>query len=143
MGGGGTFTGTIDVEKIVEAANTRIKDAFEAGEYVLFGVNFSDVAELEKRILATGKMGTLNYKIAHEHSDGIDQLVDSASLIIIYSGSNENDDWLTTFVRKALAAKKSTIGTKALESSAGTPKFVSQYRMRLVSWSELTDLLSE
>lgn len=142
MGGGGTFTGAIDVEKIAAAANERIRNAFEAGGYVLFGANYSDMDELKDRITNTANLAGLKYEIAHEKLDNIDQIIEPASLVVIYSGSDDQNDWLTQLVSKALTHKKSTVGTKSINSGDGTPKFISQFRMRLLSWAELTDLLA-
>lgn len=142
MGGGGNFTGTIDVDKIIASANERIRNAFAEGDYVLFAAAFDDQEEIRERIGSSTRLKNLSYQIAHDQNDiDIDQ-INGAAVIVIYAGSNKSEAWLVEFVRRSLSARKSIIATTAKDAPAIIPQYVSQYRMRLVSWEELAGLLS-
>lgn len=141
-GGGGGFSGTINVEEVRAAANRRIKDAMGDEEAVLFVAPDRLHGEINDRIGRTENLSNLRYDVCSLREAAIREKLSNNSLIVMYIGDDYENAEMGTAANLLTEAQKTLISTQK-QGGSFIPTFVQVYRIRILSWSELVDIIGK
>lgn len=136
--GGGGFT--LDIEQLKSAANERIREAFSMNRKILFVCPAEDSERLVDTIDRSDALKSIDWEYVDQIDDLSEEMIASASLVVIYVYSGSEHLTLNEAIIRATAARKSCVFVRAAED-APVPQYVAQYRIRTLSWQELLNLV--
>lgn len=139
-GSGGSYT-PINIEQITKAANERIQSAFREQRAILFVCHSVDRAELLSRIERSDALKKRAFDVSTEGDSDLDRKLKSASLVVLFSDESTEHDHINSSIRAALDMKRQIVYVKS-DRAASIPAYVTQFRIRTVSWSGLLEILA-
>lgn len=142
MGGssGGGFS-PIDIESIREAANKRLQSAFDASRPTLFVCQAEDSDELVRRINQTAAFSDRNWVVITEGERArLRKELEVSGLVIAYAGASKTNSLINEAITIGSELRKQMLFVKGQETTA-VPNYVLQFRVRVLSWSQLIEIL--
>ena len=142
MGGGSGGLSSIDLSKLTDAAEQRLRQLAQAGTHILFACELEDHKALTSHLVRSKVFDPKKYDVT-DASEGktYDALVDKSSIVVVFTDNAKNTTFLDEVVESAFQKKKQGIHAKS-KQGCQIPAKATAYRWPSLLWEKLEEMFT-
>jgi hypothetical protein len=136
-GGGGDGPSQIDLSRLAQAAEERLKQLVKTGTKLLFACEKEDRRALDSHLARSKVFKAKDVSVVDsaEKTAGL-EAVDKHSVVVVFTDDVKKADFLDQIVETSLAKKRQGIHVKAKDKSL-IPSKAMAYRWPSIDWEKL------
>lgn len=142
MGGGSGGVSSIDLSKLTNAAEERLKQLAQAGTRILFVCEAADRKALDSHLARSKIFDSKKYDVTDaSKGNAFASLIDKASIVIVFTSATKTTAFLDEVIELAFQKKKQGLHAKAEEGSQ-IPAKASAYRWPSLLWPRMEEMFA-